>query len=64
MLLVDWVRGWMLWGLAVEAQCGKGFGEWLDCVLQRVRGVLRDLILGLKELEGWIELDARVDSDG
>ena len=58
------VRGWMLWGLAVETRCGKGIGEWLDCVLQRVRRVLRELILGLKGLGGWIKLDARVNSYG
>ena len=55
------VRGWVLWGLAVETRCRRGVDERLGCVLQRVRGVLRDLILGLggwgdgwRRMSGWI----------
>lgn len=58
------VRGWVLWGLAVEVRCGRGFGERLDCVLQRLRGVLRELILGLGGLGGRMEVDGRVNSNG
>ena len=58
----------MLWGLAAEARCEREAGERLDCVLQRLRGVLQEVILGLGigdwGLEGRIGVDGRMGSNG
>ena len=63
MLLVDWGAGMDVMGFSYGGVMQERVGEWLDCVLQRVRWVLREFILGLEGLGGRIKVDARVDSD-
>ena len=60
-MLVDWGAGMDVMGFSYGGVMRERVGEWLDCVLQRVRGVLREFILGLEGLEGRIKVDARVD---